>query len=730
MSMSDEKQKASSPEPDVEAVQEPDRSVLSRRKFLATLGITGAATLLGAAGPLNGAPLKESSVSDAVYGKGPNGPRLTSLTTSTYVETISSAAQLTGYQGGWDGQQVFVQGFYPGGTAGYGLFYYDADRAKSEHNGGTIISWTVPWDGTTASLSSFLSGAGETDPTGQGCWIRQHNPHEVYAEWFGVIGNNGDETAAFLAAKQAAEASPCIRLYLPAEIVTITLNSPLFFSKQGFGLHGTGVDPHLYSANEDHVSGLRMNGGTAGETYQAALIFDGIGQSASDFVLIAGTSCNWYWPLDTCTYSGDFQRIRSRGFNGGQRLYNSPTYGHEAIANKFERLEMYAVRRGLQLGRNPVTGAVQGACNENTWINCRYRGYEVILDLYRNTTPRSYGNVFMNCIFQERAPVGEGDFELLKTEGSNVEGVTFINGRFECTLEAGRKRPVLNLNGVSSKSLCTFIGTYIHTSITILDTNNRLRSLGTVLNPNWTADAIEANSLLARGTTEMVNKMNTSNSLRWSGTGAVTTPTRHWVESPYIANGQTSVGYGGKYRKGTFWAENVIEYTASSSTTRETKVWVDGVPMTRTVLEGSGKLYVPASDGDTMLGSSTARWSDVYSVNGVINTSDRNQKQDIQPITDRVLDAWADMQYQMFRFKEAVREKGDAARWHIGLVAQDIYDTFKRHGLDALAYGLVCVDEKVDEKTGKREQVWGIRSDECQFLEMALVRRELNKLKA
>ncbi|RKN86375.1 tail fiber domain-containing protein [Paenibacillus ginsengarvi] len=174
------------------------------------------------------------------------------------------------------------------------------------------------------------------------------------------------------------------------------------------------------------------------------------------------------------------------------------------------------------------------------------------------------------------------------------------------------------------------------------------------------------------------------------------------------------------------WSENVIEFL-STGRVRETKLWVDGVPIIRTMLSGTDKFLAPASDGDVHLGASYARWSDVYAASGVINTSDRNEKQDIQPIPDAVLDAWASVQYRMFRFKDAVAKKGDGARLHIGLVAQDIEEAFRRRGLDAFAYGLLCRDEVNDEKNGSRREIWGIRPDECQFLESALQRREWNR---
>lgn len=67
---------------------------------------------------------------------------------------------------------ISVLGYYSGTEQGGGLFYWDASCAKNLHNGGTIISPTVPWNGQYSSLPAFLAGTGETLPAGMGCWAR------------------------------------------------------------------------------------------------------------------------------------------------------------------------------------------------------------------------------------------------------------------------------------------------------------------------------------------------------------------------------------------------------------------------------------------------------------------------------------------------------------------------------------------------------------------------------
>ena len=90
------------------------------------------------------------------------------------------------------------------------------------------------------------------------------------------------------------------------------------------------------------------------------------------------------------------------------------------------------------------------------------------------------------------------------------------------------------------------------------------------------------------------------------------------------------------------------------------------------------------------LGSTSARFDDVYATNGTIQTSDRNEKQDIQALTDaeqRAATACKGL-IRRFRWIDSVEEKGDDARYHFGAIAQDVEAAFIAEGLDAGDYGL------------------------------------------
>ncbi|BBD01829.1 tail fiber domain-containing protein [Sphingobium sp. YG1] len=103
--------------------------------------------------------------------------------------------------------------------------------------------------------------------------------------------------------------------------------------------------------------------------------------------------------------------------------------------------------------------------------------------------------------------------------------------------------------------------------------------------------------------------------------------------------------------------------------------------------------YRPYDDNAYDIGAGSVRVRQIYGANGAINTSDVRTKQQVEAIPDEWLDAWGDVRHVRFKFNTAVEEKGDAARWHVGYIAQEILDAFAARDLDATKIGLLCHDE-------------------------------------
>ena len=101
----------------------------------------------------------------------------------------------------------------------------------------------------------------------------------------------------------------------------------------------------------------------------------------------------------------------------------------------------------------------------------------------------------------------------------------------------------------------------------------------------------------------------------------------------------------------------------------------------------SGAIY-PWTDNASDLGSASFRFDDIYATNGTIQTSDANEKQQIAALTDAEITAAKSISqlFKTFKWNSAVTEKGDAARTHAGVIAQDVQAAMTAAGLDAGDY--------------------------------------------
>lgn len=167
----------------------------------------------------------------------------------------------------------------------------------------------------------------------------------------------------------------------------------------------------------------------------------------------------------------------------------------------------------------------------------------------------------------------------------------------------------------------------------------------------------------------------------------------------------------------------------------------------------------PESTGTISLGSSARRWSQLFASTATINTSDERTKTSIDQAPDALLDAVGNVPIHTFQFTDAVEKKGsDAARFHAGVIAQEVASAFQAKGLDAARYGLFCHDTWQDEyetvEVVDQEEVvddegnivtprvmhteqklitaagdrFGIRYEELLMLECARLRRELQRV--
>jgi hypothetical protein len=129
---------------------------------------------------------------------------------------------------------------------------------------------------------------------------------------------------------------------------------------------------------------------------------------------------------------------------------------------------------------------------------------------------------------------------------------------------------------------------------------------------------------------------------------------------------------------------------------------------------------LPATSGSSLadntydVGSASYRWDDIYATNGTIQTSDRNEKENIRELLEaeaRVAQAAKGL-LRAFQWKDSVAEKGDDARIHFGIIAQDLQAAFEAEGLDAGRYAMFIHSTWTDEETGEERSRMGVRYSE------------------
>lgn len=163
-------------------------------------------------------------------------------------------------------------------------------------------------------------------------------------------------------------------------------------------------------------------------------------------------------------------------------------------------------------------------------------------------------------------------------------------------------------------------------------------------------------------------------------------------------NVTTALGYTPASTSSTVAAANNLSggtlTTSSYTLTSSTSLVALGNSSGQGIFVNGSSAFAPSNDGAMTCGAATFRWSTVYATTGTINTSDANQKEQIEDLTEAELAVARRIKglFKTFKFKEAVASKGTGARKHIGVIAQDVQAAFEAEGLNANDYGIFCSD--------------------------------------
>ena len=113
------------------------------------------------------------------------------------------------------------------------------------------------------------------------------------------------------------------------------------------------------------------------------------------------------------------------------------------------------------------------------------------------------------------------------------------------------------------------------------------------------------------------------------------------------------------------------------------------------IIRVGGGSFTPATDNSTVLGQSTRRWTAVHAINGVIQTSDANDKKQMLPLTQG-LDKIKSLRPISFQWKDDTIDKSST---HLGFVAQEVQQVLPEIVVDHEWIEVPDTTEKVWEKT-------------------------------
>ncbi|CAI8773821.1 hypothetical protein EMIT0P43_170102 [Pseudomonas jessenii] len=105
--------------------------------------------------------------------------------------------------------------------------------------------------------------------------------------------------------------------------------------------------------------------------------------------------------------------------------------------------------------------------------------------------------------------------------------------------------------------------------------------------------------------------------------------------------------------------------------------------------------YGPGVDNFYSCGTASFRNTAIWSVSGVISTSDGRLKTAVRKFTEAELRAASalGLEVGIFQWLQSVAEKAEGARFHTGMTVQRAIEVMEENGLDPFGYGFICYDE-------------------------------------
>ena len=212
---------------------------------------------------------------------------------------------------------------------------------------------------------------------------------------------------------------------------------------------------------------------------------------------------------------------------------------------------------------------------------------------------------------------------------------------------------------------------------------------------------------------QVINIQNTVSYFCQSG------PDWYYSSSGYYTNNATNKieQQGGVFKPSVIKSKWLDETTVSTAA----RMW-DGTHG----VENLSDRFRPIVDNYTSLGDNTHNWINIYSEAAVTVVSDERKKTSVEGIPPAWLAAWSDVQWVRYKKLDEPKNSPHSGKWHLGLIAQRVRDSFLAHGVDPVEIGILVHDEWEDG--GVKFDRYGVRYEEALSLECALIRSRLDAL--
>lgn len=167
------------------------------------------------------------------------------------------------------------------------------------------------------------------------------------------------------------------------------------------------------------------------------------------------------------------------------------------------------------------------------------------------------------------------------------------------------------------------------------------------------------------------------------------------TDTIFIHTGTSAASGGGVWMYGKKHSTSAGKVRVQSYTDTNGYVYIEADSSTNAIR--INRDLVPSTTNERSLGIPSCTWQHIYSSTGAVEVSDRNYKTFINDVDESLMKAWSKVDFKSFKFVDAVEKKGEDARVHFGIIAQQVKEAFESEGLDASKYALFCYDEWNDE---------------------------------